>query len=66
MMALDTAVCLLHSLADNFRLRQQARSAGHCYRIISVNFRVNRMAMRLEGNIGKYAGGERAGTAQSV
>ena len=65
-MALDTAVCLSHSPADYFRRRQQAHSAGHCYRTVSVNIRVNRMAIRMEGNIGKCAGGEMAAAAHSV
>jgi len=51
MTALDTPVCLLHSPARHFRRRQQAHSAGHSYRIISV-----KMAIRLEGIIGKYSG----------
>ena len=46
-MALDTPVCLLHSTADKFRLRQQAHIAGHYYRNISVNIRVKIVAVRL-------------------
>ena len=62
-MALDTRFCLLHSPTAPFRLRQQAHSACHFYHIISVNIRVSRVAMRLDGNIGKYAGGGKLGSS---
>ena len=60
-MALNTSVCVLHSAATFARVNKLI--ALVTYRIISVNIRVNRMAVRLEGNIGKYAGRERTGIA---